>query len=81
MDNLTPCSRDRAAYVLKTLTSPARPNYDEQPFKISPYENSYIIKISYAVNAIYLSLSHNLLHKYNKEHSKHPPRFRNIHKT
>lgn len=35
---------------MKTLT---RPNYDQQPLKVSVYENSYTIKISYLVNVIY----------------------------
>lgn len=71
--NLTPCSRDKRAFILKTLTSPARPNYDQQPLKMSGYENSYTTKISYPANIIYFGLSHSLLHKHNKEHSNHPP--------
>lgn len=50
----------------------ARPNYDQQSLKVSGYENSYTIKVSYAVNVIYFSLSHDLLHEHSKGHSNHP---------
>lgn len=42
-DSLTPCSRDKEVSILKTLTSPARPNYDQQPLNVSVYENPYAV--------------------------------------